>query len=695
MRNATQAGKVVASSVWSQTSEATHHLGKSSAAWGPDRVEKSPQTAASEVRELRNAWIPMSDGRKLAARLWLPKNAEQNPVPGIFEFLPYGKAYGTSARDATTHAEFARRGYAGIRVDVAGTGESEGKTSDEYTEQEQRDALEIIDWISKQPWCSGKVGMMGISWGGFNSLQVAAHQPEALGGIIAVCSSEDRYSDDAHYMGGALIDENLVWGNNFHSYLARPPDPDIVGPQWKQMWLERLEHVKPPILKWLQSRDERPESYWQTKANDLSNIKTPVYAIGGWADAYTNSVARILHGATGPVKALIGPWAHAYPHLAAPGPRIDFIEEAVRFWDATLKDKDNGIFEEPEHRVWMQESVKPEEQFPVRAGRWVAERMDAPAVRLVEHPLDSEGAGMLAHTSAQTVGSASGKWCPFGQGTEMATDQREDDVRSLSFDLPAREERFEILGTPEVRLRLRGDQTQGNVIVRLNDVAPDGTSTRVSYGVLNLAHRHGHDKPKPMKPGEVYEVTVSLNDIAHAFPPGHQARVSISTEYWPIVWPGRKPLSIELDAEASFVQLPERAPQPHDDTLRPLPPPPSRSQGPKREVLRPNGYNREITVDPKTGESLTSVVSGGASKDETGLVIDRHHTEEFRIKEGDPLSAFARSTYDTTIGRGDWSTRVVVETEQRATDSGLRVQSKLIAWHGEEKVLERAWDDVV
>lgn len=262
------------------------------------------------VRVVENVWIPLSDGCQLAARVWLPQDAESRPVPGILEFIPYRKRDSTRLRDEPIHHYIAGHGYAALRVDVRGSGDSDGLMADEYQQREQDDALEVIAWIAARPWCDGNVGMTGISWGGFNSLQVAARRPAALKAIITLCSSDDRYADDAHYMGGCLINENLTWGAVLLCSNALPPDPEIVGERWQAMWRDRLENaVLFPEL-WLQHpvRDE----YWKhgSVCEDYGAIQCAVYAIGGWADAYRNAVPRLLEGLHAPRKGLIGPWCH-------------------------------------------------------------------------------------------------------------------------------------------------------------------------------------------------------------------------------------------------------------------------------------------------------------------------------------------------------------------------------------------------
>ena len=190
---------------------------------------KTLTTLPEDVREIEHVWIPMPDGCRLAARLWLPARAEAEPVPAILEYVPYRKRDGTRLRDEPMHRWFAGHGYAAVRVDVRGCGESDGLLLDEYTEREHHDGLEVLRWIAAQPWCDGAVGMMGKSWGGFNALQVAALRPPELKAVLTVCSTDDRYADDVHYMGGCLLLENFSWAAVLFTIAAQPPDPQLYG----------------------------------------------------------------------------------------------------------------------------------------------------------------------------------------------------------------------------------------------------------------------------------------------------------------------------------------------------------------------------------------------------------------------------------------------------------------------------------
>ena len=260
-----------------------------------------------------------------------------------------------------------------MRVDLRGSGESDGVLQDEYLQQELDDGVEVLRWIGAQPWCTGAVGMMGISWGGFNGLQIAALQPPELEGVITLCSTDDRYADNVHHMGGCMLGDNLSWASTMFDQNACPPDPALVGERWRDQWLERLDGSGLWLEKWL--RHQRRDDYWKhgSVAEDYSAIRCPVYAVSGWADGYCNAVFRLVAGLAGSgCKGLVGPWAHKYPPLGEPGPAIGFLQEALRWWDWCLKGIDTGIMDEPRLRVWMQDSVPPSARYDVRPGRWVA-----------------------------------------------------------------------------------------------------------------------------------------------------------------------------------------------------------------------------------------------------------------------------------------------------------------------------------
>src|ERR1051326_1054004 len=432
------------------------------------------------VHVQEHLWITLSDGCRLGARLWLPAGAEREPVPAILEYIPYRKRDGTRSRDEPMHGYFAEHGYAAVRVDMRGSGESDGHLADEYLKQEQDDALEVIAWIAAQPWCTGAVGMMGKSWGGFNALQVAARRPPALKAIITVCSTDNRYTDDVHYMGGCVLNDNLWWGSIMLAFQARPLDPEIVGPSWRERWLERIATI--PFFPALWLAHQRYDDYWKhgSVCEDFAAIECPVLAIGGWADSYTNAVPRLLEGLQVPRLGIIGPWGHIYPQDGVPEPAIGFLPEAVRWWDHWLKDRDTGIMREPMLRAYLEDPVSPEGTRTEMPGRWVGEATYPspniksnrfhlrPDGRLGERCLDRAD---FPVRSPQSHGKASGEWMAAGVAGEHPTDQRLDDGGALVFETPVLEEEISMLGAPTLRLDLSADAPVAQLAARLSDVA--------------------------------------------------------------------------------------------------------------------------------------------------------------------------------------------------------------------------------
>ncbi|MEL7012630.1 MAG: CocE/NonD family hydrolase [Pseudomonadota bacterium] len=514
-----------------------------------------------QIEKLDPVFITLPDGARLSATIWRPIGS--GPVPAILEYLPYRRRDGTAARDALTHPYFAGHGYASVRVDIRGSGDSDGVLKDEYLPQEQEDAVAVINWLAAQEWCSGQVGMIGISWGGFNGLQVAARRPDPLKAIVTICSTDDRYADDIHYMGGALLMDNPWWHSYMFSINTSPPDPDVIGEHWRDMWLDRLRGSGFWLESWLQH--QRRDDYWRQGSicEDFGAIDAAVYAVGGWADGYSNAVFRLLAGLDCPRKGLIGPWAHKYPHFAKPGPAIGFLQECLRWWDHWLKGIDTGVMAEPQLRAWVQECVPPAPFFEERPGAWVCEdTWPSPKIASREFHLSDRGltdaaepGSELTISSPQDTGTYGGRWCAFGLDPDGPSDQRGEEGGSLVFDSEPLEHDMVCLGAAELDLGVASDQPVANLIAVLSDIAPDGTALRVSYGVLNLTHRNDHATPEALVPGQPYAIGLKLNDCGHRFAAGHRVRVALSTAYWPIVWPAPAPVTLTLVAGAKDFRL--------------------------------------------------------------------------------------------------------------------------------------------
>ena len=634
----------------------------------------------------------MSDGTRLAARIWLPEDAEQDPVPAILEYLPYRKGDAFAKRDSYHHPYFAGFGYAGVRVDLRGSGDSDGILLDEYLTQEQDDGLEVIAWLAEQPWCSGTVGMFGISWGGFNGLQLAARRPPALKAVISMCASDDRYSDDVHYVGGCVLGVDMLpWAATMLTLSAQPPDPAAVGDGWRETWFRRMEETPSYIEAWL--GHQRRDDYWRhgSVCEDYSQIEAAVYAVGGWADGYSNAVPRLVAGLPGPRKGLIGPWSHAFPQDGEPGPTIGYLQECLRWWDQWLKGIDTGIADEPVLRAWVQDSLPPADHYAERPGRWVTEA-EWPSHSIEVRELDLPGVFPLEHRSVESTGADAGAWCADGGQGDWPPDQRAEDARSALFTFPALDEQpFDILGFPEVELTLESDRPEAIVAVRLCSVAPDGSSLLITRGVLNLTHREGHDSVMPLEPGRLYDATVRLDAIGHQVPAGHRLQVAVSSAYWPWAWPSPQPVTLTI--QDGRLRLPVR---PRRDEPEPPPfGPPEWAEPLAVETIQPAPTRREQRHDPGSGAHETVFewdVGGRRRLVEARTEMDDTSVTSYRIVDGDPLSAAVESRCSSTLARDSWNARVDTQSTMTSTATEFIVNQRLDAYEGDEKVYSRTWE---
>ena len=645
-----------------------------------------------EIEETADLGITLSDGCRLSARVWKPKDAGDDPVPAILEYLPYRKRDGTATRDELTHPYYAERGYACLRVDMRGNGDSDGVMEDEYTPQELSDAVEVINWIAAQDWCSGNVGMMGISWGGFNSLQVAALAPEPLKAIVTLCSTVDRFTDDIHYKGGCLLNENLGWGATMWAYSSRPPDPALRD-DWREVWLQRLEAE--PFLPAVWLRHQRRDAHWQhgSVCEDYAAIKAKVLAVGGWGDSYKNAVPQIVDNIPG-AKGIVGPWVHKYPHFAVPEPRIGFLQESLRWWDRWLKGEATGVEDDPDLRLYLMDGVRPARWYTERPGRWIADgETRAETWHLTNAGLSRETGTLTASVASPAdCGAESGEYCAIWLGPEMPGDQRRDDALSTCFDTEPAEAETDIVGAPEVRLTLTPDQPQAQIAVRLCDVHPDGASTRITYGVLNLSHRTGAAEPQPLTPGDPVEVTVRLDHIAYRLPKGHRLRVAVSNAYWPLIWPS--PEATTLQITEGHLSLPVRPRATGDEWQFP---PPDAAPARKVRMRREAANSRRTETDHVSGEvSLVIEDDFGLTEDLAhGLISGGIARERWAIHPDNPLSARGACHWTEEMQRGDVLLRTETRSEMWSDDTTFYLRASLEAFENETCIYRRDFEDEV
>ncbi|WP_406172661.1 CocE/NonD family hydrolase [Streptomyces sp. NBC_00996] len=641
-------------------------------------------------------WIPLPDGTRLYARVWRPLTDE--PVPVLLEYLPCRLTDWTAPRDWQRHPWYAGHGYASVRVDVRGHGNSEGLPTDEYSEVELADGVEVVNWLASQPWCTGKVGMFGISWGGFNSLRIAALAPEPLKAIVTVCSTDDRYDNDVHYMGGSVLAVDMhAWAATMLAFASRPPDPVHVGQvMWRDMWVKRLQAVDPLIHTWLshQTRD----AYWRhgSVREDYGAIRAAVLAVGGWHDPYRDTVLRLVeHLPRDRVRGLIGPWSHQYPDRGLPpGPAIGFLQETLRWWDLWLRDKDTGALSTPVLRSYVMDAHLPATMYPELPGRWVGDpAWPSPSVTPVSYALQGDP---VVIRSPQHTGADAGRFFPLGNDADLPPDQREEDARSACFEFEVPEETW-VLGRPRVRLRLTSSVPRGQVIARLCDVAPHGASTLVTRGVLNLAKRHGREQAIPWKPGATEEVVFDLNGIGYAFPPGHRIRLAVSSAYWPWIWPQPgSEVGFTLDPTGSLLELPVRTREStpsitfeepeQSEPLGVIVPTTLDEPRPERLVVRDVAASAwRLEVDPRYG---------GTRVYPDGLEFTENALETYTINDFHPLSARARSTWSIRLHRPDlpWDARISTTSEITCDAEDFITSNEVICKDGDEVVFHRTWE---
>jgi uncharacterized protein len=510
-------------------------------------------------------FIEMEDGVRLAATIYHPDG--DGPHPALLEALPYRKddLTGTSSYLEEYHRFADEFGYAVCRLDIRGTGSSEGLPLDEYTQREHDDIALAIAWLAGQPWANGRVGMYGTSWSGFNSLQVAMNRPPALKAICSIFASDDRYADDVHYFGGALKQLDLVdWPTYMEAGNLLPPVPRIVGDAWRERWRERIESYEPWTLNWLEH--QRYDDYWKhgSLRENYAAIEAATMLVTGWADGYTNIALRGFAALRCPKRLLAGTWAHASLETSAPGPNIDLVPEMVRWWNRWLReDGDTGGDPEPPIVVFMRRPTPPAPDLPEYRGAWRFEP-GWPLERSVEYPLALADAGVRlpqgdgpdALEIRGDVGWTAWISCagalPWGQ----PIDQRPDEARSLVYDWAMVDDELEILGHPRVTIALRSSVPIAYLSAKLCDVHPDGSSQLVTRGLLNLTHRASREHPEPLVPGERVEVTFELEVTSWVFERGHAIRLDLAGADWPNAWAPPLPGTLVIDRAGSTLVLP-------------------------------------------------------------------------------------------------------------------------------------------
>jgi putative CocE/NonD family hydrolase len=617
--------------------------------------------------------ITMPDGVRLAASLYLPE--VEAPWPVLLEALPYRKD-DLTAHYASEYERFAAEyGYAVCRLDIRGTGSSEGLPQGEYTAQELDDLEVVIDWLATRDWSNGNVGMYGTSWSGFNSLAVAMRRPPALKAICSIFASDDRYADDVHYFGGALKQLDLVdWPLYMFVENVLPPVPSVYGDGWREQWELRMREGEPFALRQLE--EQTYSGYWKQSSlrEDYGAIEAATMLVCGWADGYKNISLRGMASMRCPRRLLFGPWSHASTETCLPGPNADIVPEMARWWDRWLRGIDNGVDREPPITLFARRATKPAADLKEMNGEWRFEP-GWPLERGGELPMPLGN----AHTPGRSarpidelevrgdVGWTAWISCAGGLPWGQPIDQRADEAYSLVYEWGPVEREIEILGYPRLEVTVTSSAPVAYLSAKLCDVFPDGTSALVTRGLLNLTHRDSREEPSALEPGRPYRVTFELEVASWAFEPGHRIRLDLAGADWPNAWPPPGPVTLTIERAGSAIVLPTvEGPSPIAE--RPVLPPPTRQAHPlesSRGTEMPSVTWR-IEHDIVAKETRAVTAYGGASEAADG----RPGTEEWYegtvgVSTEDPAVAWvdARATNTlrfpevTVAGRIHWTIR--------------------------------------
>lgn len=654
--------------------------------------------------DIEHVWIEMPDGVRLAARLWLPHVAADAPVPAVFEIIPYRKGDMVRQRDERNHPYLASHGYASLRVDMRGSGDSEGLMGDMYEPNELSDTRHVIDWIASQTWCNGRVGMFGTSWGGTASLQASLDAPESLKAVIAVCATHDRYEDDIHHMGGCLLTDTIEWGATLPAILASPPNAETVGESWRDMWQQRLDNLAFPLEAWV--REEARGTYWRTGSvrSETERVTCPILGVGGWSDRYSNSVMSMVNGRPDLVWGIVGPWSHHYPDVGHPGPAMDYQKVALEWWDHWLKGSGEAPLEWPKLRVWMREFDPPVDALDLRNGHWVESnageestlrlRLSLADGRLTDAEPAGHERGEAAIPHDLRVGQQSGDTGYFGRYGGLPLEQSADDAHSLIYETTALSEDVVLLGAAELIFRVTSSTPIAQLSLRINDVSPDGTVCRVVMAMRNLALDDMLDEKSGDTSGD-QQVRACFPTNAYRFRAGHKIRLSLAASYWPLVWPAPAASDLRLQEKGATLALPLFGGN-LDGSRCSLPLP-----------VSPPDTSHYTSLAAGQLQRTTETLADGTviASWRQPLVRTRHHDTNStfgfetratcEVRGNDPLSAQSRFDHMLEFERPDGTARIESWAAVSSDAECFHVSGQVTAYWNGEQIFERMWTPAI
>jgi predicted acyl esterase len=626
----------------------------------------------------RKVFVPMADGTRIALTLYLPEG--EGPFPAVVESLPYRKDDDCFKRDWETYSSLASAGIAGVRIDIRGTGASEGVIEDEYSAQEMADATEIIAWVADRKWCNANVGMWGISWGGFSALQTAMLQPQALKAIVAMHATHDRFATDVHYTGGSIqAAEQGDWPASMVALNGLPPDPEIVGEQWREMWMERLQQTPQWLFNWF--RHQSRDAYWLhgSPCADYSSIKVPTLLIGGWLDGYIDGVVAMLEKLDCPRRAVIGPWGHYRPATGVPSPTYDHFELLARWFGHHLRGDDNGVMEMPALTAWIR--TDPPYDAQVSTGHWLTHQ-NWPSPRDTWEMTLGQGSPQV-WDGPQWVGSHGPAW---DRAVIGSNDPTPDDEASIVFESDPLARDLDIFGNPELELVVASDQTVGLVAARLSAMSPDGRGFFICRGSRNMKFPDDLSTPVPVEPDIWRTVSFTLLAASARIPAGWRVRLSLSGADFPIAWPPGLRFQLAVDPSLSWLRIPILPPGGELVGLPLAPPAPAAPAVTQRDEVEWGVARREDRTIFRKSISTEDLQEGR-------LTYRSDREWEVSVDDYEPASTALSSQVQLSLQRGAWN--VGAEGRVTITSDGewFSLVIGLAATEGGSVVFERIWNE--
>lgn len=631
----------------------------------------------------------MPDGVRLAARLWRPRTDQ--PVPAIVEYIPYRKADMVRARDERNHPFLAHHGFAAIRVDMRGSGDSDGQMPDMYAPAELDDARRVIDWLAVQPWCNGRVGMFGTSWGGTAALQASVNAPDALKAVIAVCATHDRFEDDIHHMGGCVLTDTFEWGATLPAILASPPTPNR-GADWLEHWRRRVEALEFPLESWLRERGRG--AYWRYGAviHQADALSVPILSVGGWSDRYSSSVMSLVDARPDLVWGLVGPWGHHYPDHGAPGPGIGFQHLALDWWDHWLRPETTGKPDWPRLRVWLGEFDPPSDSLDQRQGRWVqsgpAEAETSRQIIDLAEWASPDAPAPWPVPNEPGIGVTSGDTGYFGRPGGLPLDQGDDDSRALVFESAPLVQDLILYGPVTVAFQGQSSTGKGQIVARLNDITPDGQAARIAYGIRKIALDDALDHPDvPLAPGS-FDARLQMHNTAYRIRKGHRLRLAVSGALWPLICLRSPDDALRLEKASLTLPVLTSTPVALDRRLPPAIDLPFDKTHETLQAATLERWHRQDGTDHEIGWYMPwSKTHYAQTRTSFGYATRMTH----RLQSNPALVQRIEITHDMRFDRPDGTTDVASHLTARLEDGTWHVEASIrVRWNSDE-IGARRW----